>query len=82
MQPTYFGNPDASTEDLIRLYPELFKDILKEIKRYSNPEGPYIISGIRGSGKTALRILYDKEIKEKNNIIIILDKRYIIPSRW
>lgn len=80
MSTTYFGKPDAANEKLTRLYPELFEDILCEIKNEKNPEQPYIIAGIRGSGKTALRMILQDRIKKNNSIFIVLDKEYILPS--
>ena len=68
MYHSFFGNPDAANEGFKRLYPELFKDILSEIKSPSNPELPYIISGIRGSGKTALIRYSMKELTRNLNI--------------
>jgi hypothetical protein len=80
MYTSYFGKPDAAKENRSRLYPEFFDDFLSQIKNESNSELPYIISGIRGSGKTALRMILQSQKEKERKIVITLDKEYVIPS--
>jgi len=60
----YFGNINARWEQKFRLYPDIFDKIMEVLGSNNSGVKPYIISGIKGSGKTALKRILEEQYKQ------------------